>query len=872
MRHNKDLSRFKCLGKWFQRHGSALLVFSLFIIGLVVLYRILHQVDIHSVHAQLKALPPSKIQLAILFTLLGYAALLGYDWSALRYLGRKLPFAGVAYTSFVGFSLSNSIGVSWLSGGAIRYRMYSRVGLSAREIALVVAFCSLGFGIGETLVGGGALIAHPELFDRFFHLPPQLTRGVAIFFLVGVLGALFWRSRRRGELKLGKWEIQLPSTGILAGQIVFSIMDIVCAGATLYVLLPVEGVPFFGFLTIFAVALVAGVLSHVPGGIGVFEAVMAAALKPYLPLESLSVALISYRAVYYLLPFVSGILLLALTEGYLSLKSRWLPGAEKVENNFALFARAAQSVLPQALAGVNFLAGSILLFGSSVPLGGKTLHLLEDWFPIELLELSHVLGGIAGILLILLSYSLWQRVRAALWLSGFLFLVGAGLSWLQTLDYDRAGFMLLVLLVMLTGREKFYRRARLFANRLDPLWVLMTLAAIGAFLWLLFFSYKATPYQNDLWWKFAFDAQAPRSMRTAVFAVATFLLIYLISALRQPRQALRTADATNLDLVNIIIQEQDEPDACLALTGDKDFFFSDNGKAFIMFRRHRSNWVALGDPIGPSEEDRVELIWKFRAAASREQGQAIFYQASRDHMDWYVDAGFHLFKLGEEAIVPLPEFSLQGSSRSKLRQSMNRAKRAGLSFEMVSPPHAAELMAELASISNQWLDLKKTREKSFSLGQFNIEYLQYCPLALVRQNGSLTAFANLFVTGTKHRSSIDLMRHLSEADNATMDFLFISLMEALRDEGYAEFSLGMAPMSGLTNRPEARLWDRFGNLVYQKGTPFYNFQGLRSFKKKFNPVWVPRYLATTKAGTKPIRTLVDIAALSGDGVGGVLKK
>ena len=857
---------------WFQRHGSALAVFCLFVAGLVILYRILHQVNIHDVHAQLKALPPSRVQLAVLFTALGYASLVGYDWSALRYLGKKLPFLGIVYTSFIGFSLSNSIGVSWLSGGAIRYRMYSRVGLSAKEITLIVAFCTLGFGLGEILVGGGAIVAYPELFSGFFHLPPQLTRWAAAALLTVLAMALYLRSRHQGTLRLGNRAVQLPAAGILAGQVLFSIMDIGFAGATLYVLLPADGVPFFGFLAIFAIALVAGVLSHVPGGLGVFEVVMATALRQYVPLEMLSAALICFRAVYYFLPFVIGILLLVGTESYISLKSRWQPGVKTLESNVALVTRVAQSALPPALAGVTFLAGAILLMGSSVPLAEKSLLQLEDLLPIELLELSHILGGVTGILLILLSYSLWQRVRAALWLSGFLFLVGAGLSWLQTLDYDRAGFMLLILVVMLSGRKKFYRRARLFANRLDPQWVLITLAALGGFLWLLFFSYKATPYQDDLWWKFAFDAQAPRGIRTAVFAVATFLLFYTVSALRPPRQALRTPDPTSLDLANNIIHEQDEPDACLALTGDKDFFFSDNGKAFIMFRRHRRNWVALGDPIGPSEEDRVELIWKFRSAASREQAHAIFYQASRDHMDWYVDAGFLLFKLGEEAIVPLPDFSLQGSSRSKLRQSMNRAKRAGLSFEMVTPPHAPELMAELASISNQWLDLKKTREKSFSLGRFNTEYLQRCPLALVRQKGSLTAFANLFVTRTKHRGSIDLMRHLPEADNSTMDFLFISLLEALRDEGYAEFSLGMAPMSGLMNRPEARLWDRFGNLVYQKGTPFYNFQGLRSFKKKFNPVWVPRYLATTKAGTKPIRIIVDIAALTGDGVRGVLKK
>jgi phosphatidylglycerol lysyltransferase len=258
--------------------------------------------------------------------------------------------------------------------------------------------------------------------------------------------------------------------------------------------------------------------------------------------------------------------------------------------------------------------------------------------------------------------------------------------------------------------------------------------------------------------------------------------------------------------------------------------------------------------------------------AAREQGNAVFHQVKKEHIDWYIDAGFYLYKLGEEARVKLDEFGLAGAQRSKLRHVVNKAGRAGLSFKIISPPYEDQLLNELSNISDQWLTLKNVHEKSFSLGRFNKDYLNKFPLALVYEHDRLTAFANVFVTRTKAEATIDLMRHVPDAEKNTMDFLFIELMLQLKEEGFAGFSLGMAPLSGFMKHENARLWDRFGMMIYKKGKHFYNFEGLRNFKNKFNPQWVPRYLATTQKGVSPFLSLVDIAALTSGGIKGVFKK
>ena len=855
-----------------KKYGSSLAIFLLFIAGMYILYRTLHKTNMHDIYAHMQALPTSTILLSVLFTFCGYAALVGYDWSALKYVGKKLPFSLVAFTSFTGFSLGNTIGVSWLSGGAVRYRFYSRVGLSASEIAMIVAFCTVGFGIGELLVGGMALIIHPDVFSNYLKVSPELIRWGAIILVIIAALLIFSRSYHQGDIRFGKKTFRLPSTGILAGQVGFSIMDIGFAGATLYVLLPNSDVSYLLFLAVFAIALVAGVLIHVPGGIGVFEAVIMSALHPYFSVESLTAALVSYRIIYYLVPFLLGIFLILGSEAFIQLRKRWQPDIGPLDGNLKLVSKVVYSAIPPALSGLTFLSGAFLLLGSSIRLSPNTIQMLEDVFPVELIEFSHVLGGIIGVILIILSFALWQRIRAALWLTSSLFIVGAILSFIQTLDYDRALFLVLALALLVISNKLFYRRARLFSKVMDFKWILLSIAALSGFIWLIFLSFQDTNYHDQLWWQFATNEQASRSMRTAVAAVATLLIIYVISALRPPRQVPDLPNSDELELSRNIIQQQDNADGNFALTADKRLLFSESRKSFIMFSTQNRSWVSLGDPVGNDEEDQSSLIWDFKTMATHEQGHAIFYQISKEHIDWYIDAGFNLFKLGEEARIDLTQFSMEGSDRKGLRQTRSKAARSGLRLEIIQPPYNDVLLEQLKDISDQWLQLKHVKEKSFSLGRFDKDYLNQSPLALVYENDRITAFANILVTETKKESTIDLMRHLPDAAKETMEFLFVELMLTLKEQGYAEFSLGMAPLSGMAEHENARLWDRFGMMIYKNGTRFYNFEGLRNFKNKFHPEWTPKYMATTEKGMSPFLTLVDVAALTSGGIKGVFKK
>jgi phosphatidylglycerol lysyltransferase len=274
--------------------------------------------------------------------------------------------------------------------------------------------------------------------------------------------------------------------------------------------------------------------------------------------------------------------------------------------------------------------------------------------------------------------------------------------------------------------------------------------------------------------------------------------------------------------------------------------------------------VALGDPVG-SAEGAEGLVWRLREMSDHHGGQPVFYQVPPDRLSLYVDLGLAALKVGEEARVSLSGFSLEGGARADLRQSHRRAQRDGATFEVVPPEGVAALLPQVERISEAWLAAKSTGEKRFSVGAFSASYLQQFPLALVRSEGVPAAFANLWTTGTREELSVDLMRFGPDAPRAAMDYLFIELMLWGRREGYRWFNLGMAPLSGLEAHPLAPAWHRVGNFIFRHGEHFYNFDGLRRYKAKFDPVWEPRYLVA-RGGVALPRVLIDVSVLIAGGM------
>ena len=180
-----------------------------------------------------------------------------------------------------------------------------------------------------------------------------------------------------------------------------------------------------------------------------------------------------------------------------------------------------------------------------------------------------------------------------------------------------------------------------------------------------------------------------------------------------------------------------------------------------------------------------------------------------------------LIKIGEEAHVPLPAFGLEGSARKNLRRTNKQLTEDGCTFEIIEPPAVAEMLPTLKQISDAWLADKTTAEKGFSLGFFKPDYLETCPIAIIRHEARPVAFANVWLGANKEELSIDLMRYVPDAPHGVMELLFIKLMLWGKESGYEWFNLGMAPLSGIESQPRGPMWNQLAALTFRHGEHFY---------------------------------------------------
>lgn len=845
---------------WLRRFAGPVLSVLMLCLALWALYRLAGEVSYHQVGEYMHRLRRGRIGQAIVLTALGYAVMPLYDLFALHSIGRTLPKRRVALISFISYAFSNTLGMAMLVSGSIRYRFYIQAGLSTLDVAKVVLFCTLSFWLGLFAITGATLLLVPIPLGlplaRWHLLLGFALCLIPLLWLVG--GALL-----RRPIKLWRWKVQLPSVSVGLRQVFVGALDWGLAAAVLYALMPDSLALHFGsFLAIFALAQIAGLISHVPGGLGVFEAVMLAGFGAT-GNQALSApilgALAAFRGVYYLLPLCAATVVVVIREArglrQATLLTPWFNG-----------------LLPPFFAGLTLVSGAILLFsGATAVLPGR-LELLSDLLPLPVMEISHFLNSVIGMSLLILARGLQRRLDAAYWLTLVLLLAGAVASLLKGIDYEEAGLLVLLAIALAPAHRLFYRRASLFDITFSFGWLLACATVLGCTVWLVLFSYQHVEYRNDLWWQFSFyHGNAPRALRALVGATGVAFLFALTTLIRSARSRPTLPDEAELTRALPLLKQYHSAQAHLALMRDKSLLFDPDGKAFIMYAVEGRSWVAMGDPVGRDDRARQELVWTFRERCERGGGWPVFYQVTPDDLDLYLEVGMSLLKIGEEARVRLEQFSLDGKSKKVLRNTVNKLARDGVRMEIVPQAQVPALLPQLKPISDAWLREKRVREKGFSLGAFDERYLARTPMAVVWQNDRMVAFANVLLTDSMEEASVDLMRYLPDAPPGLMDYLFVELMQWSKAQGYRWFNLGMAPLSGLQSRRQAPLWNRFGALIFGRGERFYNFQGLHRYKDKFDPEWEPRYLAAPGGIALPV-VLTNVASLISGGLSGVVRR
>ncbi|MCP1420730.1 phosphatidylglycerol lysyltransferase [Pseudomonas laurylsulfativorans] len=852
------------LSKYRQPIGLAITLL-LFAIALIACRHLLSELDLYALHDSILEVPKPALMGALGATVAGFIILLGYEWSASRYAGVSLAPRTLALGGFTAFAIGNAIGLSMLSGGSVRYRLYARHGLGAAEVAQMTLFASLSLGCALPPLAALATLSNLPAASAALGLSEVLLGVVAsvVLVLFSVLAIGIYRRRLPDQpypdnllVRIGRRTLRLPGRRLTFLQLLITALDVAAAATVLYLLLP-ETPPFGVFLLVYLLALAAGVLSHVPGGVGVFEAILLAAFSDTLGAAPLAAALLLYRLIYVVLPLLVACLLLLINEGQRLFQTRQT-------------LRAASGLAAPILAVLVFLSGVVLLFSGVTPEIDTRLEHIGFLIPHRLVDASHFGASLVGVLCLLLAQGLRRRLSAAWMLTTILLLVGALLSLLKGFDWEEASLMVLTASLLGVFRRSFYRPSRLTEVPFSPLYLVASLCVLAASIWLLLFAYQDVPYSHQLWWQFTLDADAPRGLRSLLGAAVLLVVVSLTWLLRTARPVIHLPTPEELERASKILMASAQPDGGLALTGDKALLFHPNDEAFLMYARRGRSLVALYDPIGPGQQ-RAEMIWQFRDLCDIHHARPVFYQVRAENLPYYMDIGLTAIKLGEEARVDLKRFDLEakGKEMKDLRYTWNRGTRDGLSLEIHEPGQAP--MDELKVISDAWLTGKNVREKGFSLGRFSDDYLKHFRIAVIRFEGRPVAFANLLETYGHDLASLDLMRAHPDAPKLTMEFMMVGLIQHYKKHGYARFSLGMVPLSGLQPRRGAPLTQRLGSMVFRRGEQLYNFQGLRRFKDKFQPDWEPRYMAVP-AGLDPLVALADTAALIAGGLTGLVKR
>jgi phosphatidylglycerol lysyltransferase len=525
---------------------------------------------------------------------------------------------------------------------------------------------------------------------------------------------------------------------------------------------------------------------------------------------------------------------------------------------------------PRLVALLVFIAGAVLLFSGAVPAASGRLEALHRVLALPYIEASHFLASLAGGTLLLLAHALSRRLDAGWQLALALLAVGALLSLLKGKDVEEATLLGLACVALLPLRGQFYRRSSLLSEPFTRGWTAAILTVLLASYLLLFLTHEQTPINQMAWWDFALHAEAPRSQRATVGATALIAIFALYRLLRPVRPPLDIPDVAALARARPIVEESRATNANLALRGDKALLFSASGDAFLMYGRRGRSWIALGEPIGPEQSAR-ELIWQFHALSDRFDGWCVLFEVGEKWRSQCAELGLTLTPLGEEARVPLAEFTLDKPGNKKLREARSRLTRRGCRFRILCREEVPAVLPALKAVSDAWLAAKNVAEKGFSNASFDGHYLSRFPVAVIEADGGVIAFANLWLGAGKEELSIDLMRHLPTAANGTMDLLFCELMLWGQREGYQWFNLGMAPLSNLRAGSQRDLWPHVGTFVYRHGEHFYNFEGLRRYKQKFDPVWRPLYLASPGGLALPA-ILLDITALMAGSLSGIVSR
>lgn len=780
-----------------------------------------------------------NIWLLLLIFVVTFAAVLPmvlYDVILVRILKTEVSKRELVEQSFIANSFSNLIGFGGLIGAMLRTYFFHKLEGDKRKLLGVIATVSLFYLTGISFLSWIVTI-HYRKFPLFadtkwlYFAVLGVSLYLPIFLVIHIA-----KSGKDNQYKL-----TLKST---AGLVIVSVIEWFAVFTAIVVLTKILGIQisFRDLFPIYIVAACAGIISMIPGGLGSFDLVFLWGMQDlHIPDEKVLILLLFYRIGYYFIPF-----LISLVFFVRLYWQRW----NQLWNN--LPKAIVQGLSHVILTMLVFLSGLILLLSASVPGIMSRLRIAQELLSFPIINVSHQLSVAAGFLLLGLSRGIEYSVKRTYDLTMLALILAALFSIFKGIDYEEAVFLIIVALLLRMSKGQFYRESYVLTWGKTIFDVTIVLIVTSMYILIGYFNLpnakitipkKFIPYvivdYRDLF---------SSAIIGLIIALSILFIGYLIS-LPKKWNLERSIDHEQ-EIINHLSAYPGKVLSHLIFLHDKFIFWNSKRNVLISFQKYADKLIILGDPVG-EKHDFSGAIEEFQEVADLHGYTPVFYQVSDDMLPYLHGHGFAFFKLGEEAFVDLKTFSLKGNKMKGLRTLKNKFNDEKYYFEMLYPPFSNTLLDKLKEISDEWLSGRK--EKGFSLGFYNEDYLNRAPIAIVKdEEDHILGFMSIMYVYDDYKTvSVDLMRVQQSAPEGIIDFFFLSVIDWAIQNGYQRFNMGMAPLSNVGLSKFSFLSEKIAAQIFLHGHFIYHFQGLRKFNEKYTDIWEPKYLAFRRKSSLP---------------------
>lgn len=833
----------------FNKYRNVIKFIFMTLLFIFVIYRLkgeLSTIDFKSTMTAFKHLDSFQLALLIASGLISVSILSLYDFVLARRLHLEVKYIKLFNISFIANALNAVIGFGGMIGAGLRLLIYKNYTEDDKTLIKVISMMLL------SMISGMSILSLGILFNIFpnTHAFDQYTWYRIGIFIIALYLPIFLLYTFIKPINNDKF------LGIIF-TLVSSIEWLAASGVFYLIFKFIHiDVQYSLIIGIFVIAALAGLLSMVPGGFGAFDLMILIGFKSIgISEEKILLALVIYRAVYYFVPFLVAMVLSTFEFKGLAKKqfgerfedNKYFAPAIETSSLFLNLLRDVLVYLPAIALGIlSFITGFVFLMTNSILINDaifdvqhNTYTFLSSLFTLSCLLLminakgvmhdtrrAHIISIIAATVILIILFLTFGNWLVYIWIAVLILLLFIGNLNIKMIKRPitlmRAGLTLLFSVTILS---------------LNSLLIRIQLSELLA--------------QDSI----DFDGNLMRNY-FLFFIIATIALIGLISYFFNKKYIANIAmDVSEEQRAQIIDNYGGNFVSHLHYSKDKSYFINQDEDAFIMFQTHYDTIFVLGDPIGNKQSFR-DLLYDFYSQANYYGYEIIFYQVQPDYLPLYHDFGNIFFKLGEEAVIPLKDFTISGKKKRAFRATVNKFESQGYFYEIVHPPFSSEFVNRLQSISDEWLNGRS--EMNFSVGSFNEYYLNKAPVGVIRNEEDIIGFVSFMPTNYNHAISVDMIRW-KENEFQMMDGLYLNTMLSVKEQ-YDNFNMGMAPLSNVGSHKYAFYRERFAGRIFETISHIYSFKGLRNYKEKFNPNWQPRYLVYKK-GNSLLTSMIRVSYL-----------